>query len=449
VDIWDSKPLGLFLLYSAIRLLGGDGLLQYQIVATLFAVATAFVIYRAALRFASLGGAAAAAAAYLLFLPAFGGIGGQSQVFYNLIVAVAGLMTFRLVDPPPDAQPLPHRAVGMAIMILMGIGLQIKYSMVFEGIFFGLALLWRGWRSGRRLAALVLDASLWIACALLPTATLIAGFFAAGHGDAFMHGNFLSVLGREDPLLPSLGRLALSLTMLTPFWVGLLVQRRRRQNGAAPGFIWCWVAAAVGGYLLFGAYYDHYALPMLVPLSIAVAPVLGLGGDRRRFTVILLGAGLVMGLGKAILDRLERGEPAQIERMAALISSRNSGCLYVYEGNPALYRLTNACLGTRFAFPGHLSNVKSVNSMGFDVTQEVHEIMARAPGVVVTAEHPRSLSNLATRGALAAWLRRNYRHADTAELGRKRWMVFERVADGKGNARLPMERPGASAGGLW
>jgi len=44
VDYWDRKPLGLFLIYWVIRLLGGDGIIQYQLVATLFAAATAFVI---------------------------------------------------------------------------------------------------------------------------------------------------------------------------------------------------------------------------------------------------------------------------------------------------------------------------------------------------------------------------------------------------------------------
>ena len=36
VDIWDRKPFGLFALFAAIRELGGTGIIQYQIVATLF-----------------------------------------------------------------------------------------------------------------------------------------------------------------------------------------------------------------------------------------------------------------------------------------------------------------------------------------------------------------------------------------------------------------------------
>ena len=41
VDIWDRKPFGLFLLYAATRLLGGEGIWQYQLVATVFAAGTA------------------------------------------------------------------------------------------------------------------------------------------------------------------------------------------------------------------------------------------------------------------------------------------------------------------------------------------------------------------------------------------------------------------------
>ena len=55
VDVWDRKPVGLVLVYAAIRLLGGEGIWQYQLAATLFAGATAFVVSRIAARFAPRG----------------------------------------------------------------------------------------------------------------------------------------------------------------------------------------------------------------------------------------------------------------------------------------------------------------------------------------------------------------------------------------------------------
>ena len=52
VDVWDRKPVGLFLVYAAIRLLGGEGIWQYQLVATVFAAGTALLVSRIAIRFA-------------------------------------------------------------------------------------------------------------------------------------------------------------------------------------------------------------------------------------------------------------------------------------------------------------------------------------------------------------------------------------------------------------
>src|ERR1700741_2926144 len=66
VDIWDRKPIGLFAIFAAIPLLPGDGILAYQIVATLFATAPAWLVRPAARRIGATPIAAiAAGAAYL------------------------------------------------------------------------------------------------------------------------------------------------------------------------------------------------------------------------------------------------------------------------------------------------------------------------------------------------------------------------------------------------
>jgi hypothetical protein len=80
VDIWDRKPIGLFILYAAIRLLGGDGILQYQLVALACVAGTSLVIYRMAREIASPMGAFWAGVAYQLYLSAFFCFGGQAPV---------------------------------------------------------------------------------------------------------------------------------------------------------------------------------------------------------------------------------------------------------------------------------------------------------------------------------------------------------------------------------
>jgi len=73
VDIWDRKPIGLFLIFAAIRMLGGEGIVQYQLVAMLSVVATSLVIWRTARMIASPLGALCAGVAYQLFLSVVSG----------------------------------------------------------------------------------------------------------------------------------------------------------------------------------------------------------------------------------------------------------------------------------------------------------------------------------------------------------------------------------------
>lgn len=141
VDIWDRKPIGIFLIYAAIRLLGGAGFVQYQVVATLFAAATAFVIARIAARFTTLFASTVAGLCYILWIGLFGGEGGQTPTFYNLFTAVAALLTMKAALADPVDLGLIRRN-GAIVMLIVGVAMQIKYNVMFEGIFFALTLLW-------------------------------------------------------------------------------------------------------------------------------------------------------------------------------------------------------------------------------------------------------------------------------------------------------------------
>ena len=200
VDIWDRKPVGLFAIFAGIRLLGGAGILAYQLVATLFAAATAWLIARIADRHARPPAATTAGALYLVWLMIFDGAGGQAPVFYNLPVAAAALLTLDAVSRPDAA--FVRRAAGA--MALMGLAIQIKYTTVIEGVFFGLALLWALRRRNAAPATLAACAVWWIAIALVPTLAVLAFYAALGHADAFVYANFFSIFDRsgdEPPLL--------------------------------------------------------------------------------------------------------------------------------------------------------------------------------------------------------------------------------------------------------
>jgi hypothetical protein len=280
VDIWDRKPVGLFLIFAAIRLLGGDGIVQYQVVATLFAAGTALVIARMAAPMAGLKAGTVAGVVYLLLLGLVGGTGGQAPVFYNLFVAGAALATMGAVTREgASAQTIRRR--GLVAMALIGLAMQVKYTAVFEGVFMGLALMWASWRASRRPTRLAADAAIWIAAALAPTLAAFYWYAWLGHADAFIYANFLSIGDRSGAPLGELARrLAKAWKVLqVPVFVdppggaagAVAAVRERRldlQASAWPGWARRWP-----GYLAFGTYFDHYALPMFAPMALACAPL--------------------------------------------------------------------------------------------------------------------------------------------------------------------------------
>ncbi|BFL65822.1 ArnT family glycosyltransferase [Roseomonas mucosa] len=448
VDLWDRKPVGLFLIYAAIRLLGGEGVYQYQVVATLFAAATAGMISVVAASFATRAGAVSAGLVYLAFLGAFEGVGGQAPVFYNLFVVLAAWLTLRA----GRCSPARRLALGCGAMLLAGIAIQMKYTAVFEGIFFGCALLWQGWRAGTRPVTLMAQGVSWIACGLLPTAAALAFYVLRGQGEAFLYANFLSVFERSTFGEGSaLGRLGPIILLLLPLLLAAALSRwpRRlvwpgndRNAAAAQDFVTAWSLAALAGFLAFGTYYTHYALPLLVPLSAMAAPVfgawrsiglkLGRAGRAPRVPVALL-VGLFGLLASFVLVTKhvrQRGDGTEIRRIVSFIQPRLVGCLYVFDGEPMLYHLTGSCIPTRYAFPSHLSDRKEAGAIGADQVTEIRRIFATRPGIVVTWEGMQPRNNADSVAALEDELGQHYRKVLEVPVGRHTRQIYQRLPDG-------------------
>jgi hypothetical protein len=446
VDVWDRKPIGLFLIYGAIRLLGGTGIIQYQVVATLFAWATALIITRIARSIASARAAWLAGGVYLLWLNFFTGEGGQSPVFYNLFVAGAGLLTMRAMAR--DATPRRIFRLGLAAMALAGVAMQVKYTALFEGIFFGLALLWAIARATGRVTPVLGAGMAWVALALLPSALVLSYYASVGHADAFLYANFLSVMERGSAGMPELlQRLGIMALLLSPLFGALALSERaglwRTHDRAAHHFILAWLGAAIGGLLAFGTYYDHYALPLLVSLCAAAAPAFDyVRRDARiglRLAGLLVAIGLVgIGVNHHLLVK-RKGDAAYISQLAqAIEANRHGGSLYIYEGEPILYLLTGAPAPTRFMFPNHLGEAIEAPAVGVDPTAELRRIVATRPQVIVDAAlqpvfdtpERRAGRNLfindATRAVLDAALAKGYRLAaqfKVNKLYRRVWVL--------------------------
>ena len=433
VDIWDRKPIGLFLIAAATRVFPGDPLVTYHCFALAAAVATAGVIVAFARRFASAGGALAAGLVYLLWLELIGGRGGQSPVFYNLAIAGAALLTWDTLAG--------RRRCAVPAMLLVGLALQIKPTAVFEGAFFGGALLVAAWRRHRP-ARVVVDVLLYAAIALLPTLAAAAVYAAIGHGDAWWFANVESIfLRRINPGEPIAARLAgQCVVLLVP--AGLAIHGLvRRPDRLLIG----WLAIAVIGWALVPPYFNHYALPLLVPIAVAAAVAL----DRWPPRCLAAIAGVAMLLMSGYPQAGETD--AARRRIAALAQridrERGQGCLFVFQVSPLLYNATHSCLPTRYPFPAHLVEASEAGAIGIDPVVEIDRILATRPMVIAAGVIPRTQDRptvIRVRHALA----RHYR-AVAQDLG---ITVYRRVDASSfdpraGGDRLPLtERPGPAGG---
>lgn len=441
VDIWDRKPVGLFLLYVPAAAFGVPlGIWVYQAMALACAVATALVIARMAERVGWERGATFAALVYLCWLNFADGQGGQAPVFYNLLMAGAFLLalTTGQVD---DARRRMVR--GVAALALVGLALQVKYSVVFEGMFLGMWLMWREWRLGMRADRVCLYGACMVSAALVPTLAVLLTYAMLGHADAYLFANFGSILNRQaDPILAIVWAITKLVLILAPLLAMSMLSLRTPVSGgcaAARGLAFGWLVAAMVGLVAFGGWFNHYALPVMVPAALCSAGFLGGHRTGRRLAMPIVAFGLIAGFAITISARMERGNAAQVQALADAVG-RGPGCLYVYSGAPILYAYTGRCAPTAWVFPSHLSRQREVGAIGIDPLAEIDRIFTTRPDVVLvrsTYIGERKLAHDRTIGHLAA----GYAHAGSYPLGAIRIDVYRRRLPGQAAATTGMARP--------
>lgn len=422
VDVWDRKPIGLFLLYTPAAALGLPwGILAYQLMALACVVATALLIARIADRAGWQAGALPAALLYILMLNVADGQGGQAPVFYNLLtIGAIALLLPRAGDRADDPARVNRN---LAAMLLIGLALQVKYTVLFEGLFLGLWLLRREAVLGTSLVHVLRRGAAYAAVAMVPTLLAAAVYTRLGHFDAWFYANFGSILDRKsDPFIDLVGAFFEVMVPLAPLLVlsGLGWRRlgRAGERTATANVLFGWLVAAMVGLIVFGSWFPHYALPVMVPASLCCAAFFAQDRIGRRIVApVLLGVALVAGTISVLVAQAKRGNAAQLETIAEAIG-HGPGCLYVHSGDSMLYGATGRCALSPWLFPSHLSRERENGALGVDQIAEVDRIFTRRPAVVVMRT-PFQGERLAVRARVMRYLHRmRYAVRGTYMLGR-------------------------------
>lgn len=385
IDVWDRKPVGLFLIYAGIAAIGGGSVLVVNLTATAFAAGTAWLLRKIALRFAGPSAALMGALTYLIVLPIYGGQNGQSPVFYNLLIAAAFLLLLRSSEA---ASRLPILRRSLGAMLLCGLAMTVKQTSFVEGGFIGLALLWLLRKQGATLGLVAGWGFIMAALALAPTILAYLAFYVRGGGAAndYLYANYLSIFDRGS--FPGDARMAgiqLLLLYLFPLFIlaalGLRTLWRERRSDVSTLLIAGWLAAAVGGYLIVPSFFDHYALPLLQPLCVLAAVAFGRYGLKWFFAY----AAFCLIQGAAFASTRHQVDAFTYEKIRHTVEQAAHGqCLYVFDGPSRLYVDFPKCRPTRYLFPDHLSVVTERGAVGTDTLAEVRRILDTHPAVIVT-----------------------------------------------------------------
>jgi hypothetical protein len=420
VDIWDRKPLGLFLIYRLAFVLPGDPVVVMQLLGLASAAATALVVERMAQTIADARAARISGLAYLAFMPVFGCGYAQAQVFYNLPVAMAALLVVRAATRPDRG---PHWRDAMLAMLLLGLAMQIKYTVVFEGVGLGLILLWRAWADRVGAVRFVAVGAVCAGLAVLPTLAVWAWYASQGHGPEFAFANFLSIAGKGASVTGEGRQIFHVILILSPLAAGVLCGPVSGKAPRVHAALRWWMLACFFGYLAFGRWHDHYVSPLLAPLAVLAAPLLA---QARWYRRLMLAMCVIVSIVVAVDHGLDDPRTSEARAGAARIAADlHGGCLYIYQGPTAFYRLTRACTVSRFVFPDHLATSLEARSIGIDPVAEVRRIMAARPAVVLVdnGAHP-YMPNLATRAVVDQALRQDYTNRGDIALGNQRFGLW-------------------------
>lgn len=388
VDLWDRKPIGLFLIYAFGALISGGSVYGYQVLAALSAGATGWLAFAISRRFAGYFASIVAGLLCLLAFPMYYGPVGQSEVFYIPLTLLMLMLTLQAGEAQDDRRFLKLALLAMAVG---GLSLQVKYTTVFVCMACGIPLTIMAWVRFRDPVRVFVLVAAFAALGLLPTVMAALAYAAMGQLDAFLFANFFSILERGRPTGDATelwGRVILVKALLPgcAAAAGVALMLVRRGLDWRKLVVLGYSAAALLSYFALGSAYPYYFIPAATGINLVAVWFLNERWVGRIVAILLLAVAVWAGRifpqwheaaqQKAVMKQLVKATEGHVSR-------RN--CLYVFDGPTALYSLVETCMPTRFIYADHLNNALESGALGVDQTAELERVLADRPGVIVTA----------------------------------------------------------------
>lgn len=408
-NIWDNKPIGIYLIFMTFIDLIGRPILAIRLASDLFITANAFILFN--ITHLLLAGRAEpmrlrlaifAALAYAIGSLSNDGLAANTEIFMTCFTALAMLLA--LIPMAEGRISLLHCA---ACGALLGLAVMTKYVAIFEAPALAFALLQLNQARSK-------SAGLWrlLACGaggLLPLMATLFLYIEAGllplWWQASVASNVIRIAGASAPTIGSVilyqlqnwAPLYLCVPLLAVLWALSPPARPARRIMI---FVYLWLLGGLIGVCAAKSFFDHYflqSLPVLcliAALTLAASPVI-----LRRIIIIAMLLPAIAGWNQlanvaAPIITFQNGHLAIRPDIQARIAADLTAALqpgqhiYVFDDQPIIYSLTNQTPPTKYAFPPDLTTRFLANVAGINAYHEVSRILATHPEFIIRSLDP-------------------------------------------------------------
>jgi 4-amino-4-deoxy-L-arabinose transferase-like glycosyltransferase len=422
--IWDNKPIGIYGLFAVFQSWFGDNVISIRIACVLFITATAFAIFKIALKIPlnipggpsnRLPGALLASIAYVICSLSNDGLSANTEIFMSCftVLAVLGALSGR----------------AFTTGVLFGMAFMVKYVAVFEFPALAFALILLGHQPGVRLDGRHAARSglALLTGAALPLGLTILLYAVSGNIHAWLEDSVLSNFRRVGVPVSSSGltyAFDIELLRWSPLYLVSLAMlgmaARQLWRGIArkslyPAtrfnlFLALWLAGGCIGVASAKSFYDHYFLQILPVMCVTLAWLaLNLAFTRNlpRLAMLALGTAVlalpILAAATALSQAatpvitlanghvaLRRDTPARIasEIRPLLANPVQPGQLFVFDYQPIIYSLDGQIPPTRFLLPSVLTTCQLARVARAPALHEITRILGTNPAFIIRSRYP-------------------------------------------------------------
>lgn len=386
-DLWDIKPIGIYLIYAIIHGIFGFSVFAIRVSTLLVVVFSAFVIWLL-LRRVNRSFAFTAGFGFLILFSYFlNGLSGNTELFYLCLETIGvwflfyGKKQYRILSP-----------------LAFGFAFIIKYNTAFDIVGFYFLHLYLNRRKILKNPTSIFSYGILYSIAILPFILSTIWIFYAGLGDSFIetHKILFSNYAKKVTFIEKIFSLqtypllaVLLLFQLSTFL--LYFAKRQVPKILILSLIWSMTAFLAATWT--GYFFEHYYLPMIVPAVIGSSFLFRLvkrkffSKYKQELTIVI--AFLIL-IPFAVLVRkrvikLSKVYPDIAKEIYVDIEEKkvDPRPVFVAKGTHGIYSLFKQIPINRVIQPGNFTDQTNAKAMFIDNEEIKQKVIQHKPGLIL------------------------------------------------------------------